>query len=234
MSARRILVVARLHGLDIIRRRLVLVLLVALPLAIYFAMGDDEYAVVVGGTLMTFSVAGPAIFVSLAGRGIDQRLTLAGFRPLDLVIGRLVLLSGLGITIAMLFGALVIVRSDPPRPSYTIFGVVAMALLAVPFGMALGAVLPGDLESMLAMGTVVGVQLVGSPDAVTSKVLPYHGAKQLLRISNDRDPSAGMAFLHAGVYFAVLVAICTIAVQRRSRVRSQESGPVRFGIRTEQ
>jgi hypothetical protein len=64
------------------------------------------------------------------------------------------------------------------------------------------------------------VQLVGSPEAVTSKVLPYHGAKQLLRISNNRDPSASIAFLHAGVFFAVMVAICTIAVQRRSHVRS--------------
>jgi hypothetical protein len=223
VSIRRVLVVARLHGLDIIRRRLVLVLLAALPLAIYFAMGDDEYAVIVGGTLMTFSIAGPAVFVSLAGRGIDQRLNLAGFRPLDLVVGRLLLLSGLGVGIALLFGALVIVRSDPPRPSYTIFGVVVMALLAVPFGMALGTVLPGDLESILAMGTVVGVQLVGSPDSVTSKVLPYHGAKQLLRISNDRNPSASMAFLHAGLYFVVLVAICTVAVQRRSRVRTVTS-----------
>ena len=97
MSVRRVLTVARLHGLDLIRRRLVLALLAAMPVVIYLAMGDDPFAVVVGGTLMTFSIAGPAVFVLLAGRGIDQRLTLAGYRPLDLVVGRLLLLDVVGL-----------------------------------------------------------------------------------------------------------------------------------------
>lgn len=219
MSPRRILTVAKLHGLDLLRRRLVLVLLAALPVVIYLAMGDDPFAVVVGGTLMTFSIAGPAVFVVLAGRRIDQRLTLAGFRPLDLVLGRLALLDLIGVFVASLFGALVIVLSSPPRPDYTVAGVLVMAFLAVPFGLALGALLPGDLESMLAMMGVVGVQLVAPPDSLASKVMPYHGPKQLLRASNGNDVTLVTALAHAGVWFVALVAITALAINCRSRIR---------------
>lgn len=218
MNPRRILTVARLHGLDLIRRRLVLVLLAAMPVVIYLAMGDDPFAVVVGGTLMTFSIAGPAIFVLLAGRAIDQRLTLAGFRPLDLVIGRLLLLDLVGLVVALLFGGLVLALSAPPEPAFTVAGVVVMALLAVPFGLALGALLPGDLEAMLAMMGVIGVQLVSPPNSIGSKAMPYHGAKQLLRASNGNDVAILPPLLHAAAWFAVLVALTTVAVTYRCRI----------------
>lgn len=218
MSVRRVLIVARLHGLDLIRRRLVLVLLVAMPVVIYLAMGDDPAAVVVGGTLMTFSIAGPAVFVLLAGRGIDQRLTLAGYRPVDLVLGRLLLLDLVGLVVAMLFGSLVVALSSPPEPVYTVAGVVAMAFLAVPFGLALGALLPGDLESMLAMMGVVGVQLVAPPTSLPSKAMPYHGPMQMLRLSNESDVDIGAAAAHACVWFVVLVGLTVLAVTYRSRI----------------
>ena len=108
--------------------------------------------------------------------------------------------------------------SSPPEPLYTVAGVVVMALLAVPFGLALGALLPGDLEAMLTMMGVVGVQLVSPPNSLGSKVMPYHGAKQLLRASNGNDVAIVPPLVHAAGWFVVLVALTTVAVTYRSRI----------------
>src|SRR6266511_49793 len=90
----RIWTVAEMQGRDLARRRLALVLLVALPLAFYGAMaGHESDAIIPGGIAMAFSVAGAAIFSVLSARAVDQRLTLAGLRPSELLLGRLLLLE---------------------------------------------------------------------------------------------------------------------------------------------
>lgn len=218
MTLTRVLAVGRLHGLDLIRRRLVLVLLAAVPVVIYLAVGNDADAVLLGGTLMTFSIAGPAVFVTLAGRGIDQRLALAGFGPVDLVLGRLLLLAQLGLAVAVIFGSLVLVLSSPPDPGAAAGGLVVMAVVAVALGLALGAVLPGDLEAMLAMMAVIGVQLTSSSDSLVSVAMPYHGATQLLRASAGDDIAVLPQLGHAAVWFVALMILTTVATVRRSRI----------------
>ncbi len=217
MSAERVLAVCRLHGLDLLRRRLVLAMLAAMPVVIYLAIGDDLDGVVVGGTLMTFSIAGPAVFVVLAGRGIDQRLALAGYRPGDLVLGRVLLLDVVGLAVAAVFGGLVLVQSSPPRPGLTILGLALMALIAVLFGLALGALLPGDLEAMLAMMAVVGVQLTAG-ESVVGALLPYHGPSELLWESIGSDGAVAPAVVQTAVWVVVLLAVTTVATAHRTRI----------------
>ena len=86
-----LLTVAEMQGRDLVRRRLALVILVALPLAFYLSMignPTDPFALVAGGIGMSWSVASAALFAVLAARRVDPRLVLAGYRPRDLLLGR--------------------------------------------------------------------------------------------------------------------------------------------------
>jgi hypothetical protein len=226
LSLRRIRTIATLHGLDIFRRPVTLILLAILPALIYFALGDDPYAVVVGGILMAFSVAGPAIFVLLTGRPIDSRLTLSGFKPAELVLGRLLLLNALGFIVVAIFALLVITQSDPAKPIYVVIGTLLVAFIAVPLGLCLASVMPGDLEATLLMIGVVGIQVALKEPAPLSKFLPFHGPRQLLLGSGrELTPGVGVvkinpttAITHGVIMSVVFFALATLAVSRRSRI----------------
>ena len=55
-----------------------------------------------------------------------------------------------------------------------------MTLCAVPFGLAVGALVPSELESVLILIGVVGVQLTLSVSNPVAKFLPFWGAQRLL------------------------------------------------------
>src|SRR5438093_7097597 len=112
-----IITVAEMQGRDLGRRRLALMLLVALPLAFYGAMaGHESDAIIPGGIAMAFSVAGAAIFSVLSAKAVDERLTLAGLRPSELLLGRLLFLEALSLPIVGGSSALMAIVSNPPRP----------------------------------------------------------------------------------------------------------------------
>jgi hypothetical protein len=230
---RRIRTIATLHGLDIVRRPITLILLAILPVLIYFALGDDPYAVVVGGILMAFSVAGPAIFVLLTGRPIDSRLTLSGFKPAELVLGRLLLLNALGMGVISIFAVLVITQSHPEKPFYVLLGTIFVAFIAVPLGLCLASLMPGDLEATLLMIGFVGIQVALKEPAPLSKFLPFHGPRQLLLGSGGKLGLNGAplnidvttAVIHGTVMSILFFALATFAVSRRSRIHPAATPP---------
>jgi hypothetical protein len=68
-------------GRELVRRRVALGLLTALPLAFYGAQAHhSSHAAVTGGIAMAFSIAGASIFAALTARPVDERLVLAGLR----------------------------------------------------------------------------------------------------------------------------------------------------------
>ena len=93
----RTLIVAELQGRQLLRRRLALAILVALPVALYLAMlsQSKENAIEFGALGMSWSVACAALFAVLAAREAEPRLVLIGFRPAELMLGRFLLLLGL-------------------------------------------------------------------------------------------------------------------------------------------
>ena len=79
----RVLAVSEMLARDLLRRRVALALLVGLPLAFYGVTrsSSDDLALTSGGVGLAWSIAGAALFCSLAARDVDQRLVLDGFRP---------------------------------------------------------------------------------------------------------------------------------------------------------
>lgn len=217
MSAlRRILIMAEMHGRDLTRRHVALGLLVALPLAFYLASrGSGTRSIVAGGVGMAFSVSGATLFSILSSSEVDQRLVLAGYRPLELLLGRVVFLAPLGSAIAVAFSTIMVVGSSPTRPWLTFVGVEAVALLSIPFGLAVGAAVPRELEGTLVLIGVVGIELAVNPQSAIAKVLPFYGPQELVTASlSDHGPILGPLLLTA-LYGLALLFVARLFVSRR-------------------
>jgi hypothetical protein len=218
----RLTAVAVAHGKILARRRITLLLLALLPLAFYGALSRHSVrAVTVGGIASAFSAGGAAIFSMLPARRADQRLALAGFRPSALILGRLLVLEALSLVIAVITSVVMILGTGPRHPAETFAGVIGVGVVGVTLGLALGALLPRELEAVIVLIGFVGIQLTARTDSAVSSVLPFHGPAQLL------DASAGVA--SAGVwsrvvltlgYALVLVAVAWLAWLRRVAVRA--------------
>jgi hypothetical protein len=220
----RVVVVAEMQGRDLARRHVALTLLVLLPLAFYFGLtSNGPQAVIAGGISAAFSMSGAAIFSELSGRAVDQRLVLAGFRPFELVIGRLVSLEALALPIVAGTAALMAVVSGPSRPWILGLGVALVALIAVPFGLAVGALLPKELEATLVLIGVVGMQLSIGGHELVGKFLPFWGPRRLLSASIGDDVSVPRMVAVSVAYGTGLFVASLWLMARRVAVRRHGS-----------
>ena len=157
---RRVLTVARMQGRDLARRRLAALLLIILPLAFYLVqLSEDIDALVAGGIGVGWVVAAAALFSSLASRRVDPRLVLTGYRPLELLLGRLLFLYAFAALMVVLFGALMTALSRPADPLALILAIASTGLVAVPLGLAIAALLPRELEGTMVLIGVIGVEM---------------------------------------------------------------------------
>jgi hypothetical protein len=217
MSARRILVTAKLTGLELARRRVALGLLTALPLAFYGgSVGRGGNAVITGGVAMAFSIAGASSFVALTARPVDPRLILAGYHPTELLLGRLLLLELFGVLVAAVFSVVMVFGSDPTHPWAVAAGVGLVALTSVPFGLAVGGLSPHELEGVLVLIGVVGVQLTLYSTQLMAKFLPFWGGQRLLDHSVNANVAVGAAVPANILYAAALFAIATYIMRRQA------------------
>ncbi len=215
----RVLIVAEMQGRDLLRRRLALLILVALPLTFYLANAADPYAPVLAGVGMSWAVAGAALFAVLAARAVDPRLVRAGFRPAELLLGRLLLLAGLGLVLAALCATVVFLVSAPPRPVVLLPGVALAALIGVPLGLAVAAVLPRELEGMLTIIGVVGIELSLPSGAALASFLPLNGPIKILALASGDEGSPAPWLLHGLGYATALFAVAVLVWTRRVRLR---------------
>lgn len=214
--AEHVLLPAEMAGRELGRRRTALGLLTLLPLVFYAASrSDTTYAPVLGGIAMAFSISGAAIFCVMSSRRLDTRLVLSGYRPRELMIGRLLLLESLGAIVALVFAGVIVLGSNPADPGELLAGVFLVTLCAVPFGLAIGALVPSELESVLILIGVVGVQLTLSVSNPVAKFLPFWGAQRLLNQSADGAGATTWPIIVAFLYAAGLFVIACWAVNRR-------------------
>lgn len=217
-SLRRILIMAEMHGRDLTRRHVALGLLVALPLSFYLASRSGDRAVVAGGVGMAFAVSGATLFSILSSSEVDQRLVLGGYRPLELLLGRVMFLAPLGSVIALAFSGLMVLASGPARPWLTVLGVEAVALQSIPFGLAVGAGVPRELEGTLVLIGVVGLQLAVAPDSLVSKLLPFYGPQELISSSLSSTGPILAPLLVTALYGLGLLFLARLFVSRRVEV----------------
>jgi hypothetical protein len=222
---RRILVPAEMTGRELGRRGFALGLLTALPLAFYGASANhSDNAISTGGIAMAFSIAGASIFVAMTARPVDQRLILAGYRPWELLLGRLLLLELFGIAVAGVFSVVMIFGSNPGDPWLVAAGVGLVALSSVPFGLAVGELAPHELEGVLILIGVVGVQLTLDSSQTIARLLPFWGAQRLIDRATDASVSIGAAIYVDLLYAAALFIVACWRITRGAP--AQAASPV--------
>lgn len=222
----RAMTLTRLQWRELLRRRLALGLLFGMPLIFYLTSlgsddgsGDYSWAAVSGAIGMGFAVCGAAFFSMLAGRGVDPRLVLLGWRPADLIAGRLLLLGVLGAVTGVGFFVLIALTWSPPYPAALAAAIAAAALVSVTAGLAIAALLPKEMEGILVVILFVGIQMSVPPDTAAGPAMPYYGAQELLIRATTGGSLAG-PLLHSCVWSAALLVVAVLAWRRRLRLRA--------------
>lgn len=217
---RQLLTIAEMQGRDLLRRRGALLMLAAMPLAFYFALlGKGAYAITTGGVGMAFSISGAALFSMLAAKRIEPRLVLAGYRPLDLLVGRLLLLEGLGIVIVLVTTALMTLVSRPPHPELVLAGIALTVWVAVPLGLAIATLIARELEGVLAAIAVVGVQLSLPIDSPAAPFLPLYGPLQVLARGGGIRGALAAGVGSGLAYGVALLGVATLSWRYRLRLQ---------------
>lgn len=237
MSVRRVAAVAMMHARDLSRRRVALALLILLPIALYLAAelgpedpataqlqaqnpgepsADSAWILTTGGIGPLWSVATATLFVILGSRRVDQRLLLAGFRSTDLLVGRMGTVLGLGAIITPLFTALIWMMREVDV-GLLVASIGLLVIVAVGHGVVIAALVRDEMEGVLAIIGVTGVQMM----IVGQAWLPMWGASELLLraggLSGTAEPVT--AVLHAFGYTAALVGVGAVAWAGKVRLR---------------
>ena len=219
----RILTVAEMSLREIARRRGVLVMLVFLPLAFYLARRGDHLGQSIRFVCLglSWALSTAALFAGSAARSLEPRLRLSGYRTHQLFLGRLTALWTLGLALSLPYLLLIRVDQHDIR-----FGAVALIMLlgvvvSPLFGLAVSAVLPRDLEGMLVLLMVVGLQMILDPASAASRLLPFWFSREIGTYAIDHTSSAYLSrgLVHAVVATTVLLLIVAVAFGLRLRQR---------------
>jgi hypothetical protein len=91
-------------------------------------------------------------------------------------------------------------------------------VVGVPFGLAVGALASGELEAVLLMIGVVGIQLSLQDSDPVAKLLPFWGARRLLEIATGDPAGVGVPVLVGLLYGVALLGAAGWLMSRRLRL----------------
>ena len=225
-----VLTVAEMVLRDLARRRTVLGLLFLLPLVFYAARHDQTgQAVRFAGLGLGWGASTAGLFSANATKSIEPRLRLAGYSWAHLFVGRLLALLAMSWTIAGAYFVIMYGDLDIPRPGAVAALLFLTALIAVPLGMLIGALVPRDLEGTLLLISLIGIQMVMDPATGSSRFLPFWSARELATYAVD---PVGAAYLARGLQHGVAVGAAFVAltaaltaVRLRRRPHLRIAGP---------
>lgn len=211
MNPRRALAVARAHIRELSRRKLAVTLLIGLPLLFYFAAFNPRVAISFAMVGFGWSVAIIALFSTHSMIAITPRLALVGYRPAEMVIGRVLAIA----TYAFVLGLalLLFLRTDSVviDEAQLIPGLALGFLGASTAGLAVGSILDREMEAMLVLIALVALTLVVDWDSFLARALPMYATNRYSWASVDgffaEDKSPWKATV---VVSSVLAAIAVV------------------------
>ncbi|MGW1996589.1 ABC transporter permease [Embleya sp. NPDC001921] len=228
----RLMTIAEMTAREILRRRLVLVLLLLFPLPFYLTQRADHAGQSIRFLFLglSWAMSGSALFVGQSGRSIEERLRVSGYRVHQLWMGRMLALWLIGTVVALPY--LAIVALDQPRVR---LGAIALAMglcvaVATPFGLLLGALVPREFEGTLLLLITVGMQMIADPATTMARMLPFWSGREIGTYAIDHTE---VAFLVRGVVHGLisalvlsiaLAAVSALRLRRRPHLRVLPSG----------
>ena len=191
MSLRRTLAIGRAHVHELLRRKLAIGLLLALPLAFYFVAFDDGLAISFATVGFGWSIAIISLFSTQSLSSVTPRLTLLGFQSGELVAGRVLGIACYGVT----FGGLLFMflqTDDVVDSPLHLAASLAFALLgSCTAGLAIGAITDRETEAMLVLIGLVALTLVVRSDSLLAQMLPMFAADEHAWAAVDGRLEAG-------------------------------------------
>ncbi|KAB2388439.1 hypothetical protein [Actinomadura montaniterrae] len=216
----RWLLPAEMQARDLAGRWPALALLFALPATWYLAelASGRPWAIGAGALAMGWTSGAAALFAVLGARRADPRLVQAGYRPVDLAIGRLAVLLGVALAVAAAFGVLIVACSRPDRLRDLFLGLVLGGLVSVMLGWAIAVLVPHELEATLLLIGFAGI----APTAPGSlgDYLPFYALLRFTDVTRP-SPAALPLVLHALAYAIGLAAVALLVWHRRVRLVSE-------------
>lgn len=239
---------ARMGFVEQLRRPLVLVMLVVVPLVfitrsiaqttraprqIVAPGGFDvltDMQALHGASMAAITIAFMtgliAAFVMNSSRMADRRLVIAGFRPREIVISRMLVLAAA--TVLVVLVSLVVIAFDFTPRSWPLF-IAGNAMIGVVYGLigALAGRLMGLLgatyfmlfAAMLDIGIVQNPMFVtGDPEGF-ARLLPGYGPNRITidgALAPDASFHSWTALAAGGVWLAALSALVLFAVARNA------------------
>jgi hypothetical protein len=169
---------------------------------------------------LSWAIAGASLFTALGARGVDQRLVFDGYRPVELLGARLVLLDLAGLALSALFGALLLGVSGSPDVPALVWALVLVTLVAVPLGLVLAALVPHELEATLVLIGLVGIEMILPSESRGVGTLPLGGPQELLdRAAGKPNPFPVLTATARSLAWVVgLTAIGAVIWAWRTRV----------------
>jgi len=219
---RQTLVVAEMQLRELARRKIAMALLVALPLTIYLSIPAAElWSVVPAVVGLGWAVGGAAMFAAIGWRRVDPRLTLAGTRPVAQIMGRYLPILASGLLVGAAVFPLIVLRSDPPDLGMVATAIALIVLVGTPLGLAIGSLLPREMEAMLVLIAAGAISNVMPVDATGAQLAPLWAPVRLLVTAMYTDGNGyGPPITHALVTASVLMIITWIAWVSTHRVRA--------------
>lgn len=213
--------VARATVREISRRRSSLVLLILLPLAFYLArhqlQGQSLRLLSLG---LGWTVSTLALFVAVGAADVERRLRVAGYTTSQLLGGRWLAVTVVGLVLAAVDLVVVLVDQELQRPAGVALMLVTAVVLGAPLGTLVGALLRRELEGALALLIVLSMQMLSDPEGSLAKGLPFWSIPQLAFYTVDEKPvpylTSGLG--HAAVTWLLLVLGMYVVTAVRLRV----------------
>lgn len=157
---------------------------------------------------MGWAIATLAAFSYIGARRLDQRLAVVGASPTTLFLGRQLALIAIGLLVAGVYFLLVVATQDVPRPLALGLLLVTTVLIAAPLGAVFSLVVPRELESALALLSLMALQLLVDPDDAVAKLLPLWSTRELSAYAIE---PVGIDYLHHGLlHFAIAFVSCLV------------------------
>ncbi|MEV8515369.1 hypothetical protein [Dactylosporangium sp. NPDC051484] len=224
---RKAFIVAEMVARDLLRRRAVLALLALVPLAFYLARHDDKVgqAIRFASLGLAWAVSTLGLFSGTAGKSVEPRLRLSGYRSWQLYTGRLCALLGIGLLLAGAYWCIIVLDQDLQRPFAVGLQLAVTVVVAAPLGLLIGASVPRDLEGTLILITLIGLQFLMDPEKSSAKVLPLWSNRELGTYAVDNTDSGYLqrGLAHGIAYAVGLTALTAILAAVRLRPRRHMS-----------
>ena len=175
---RKIFAISRAQSQELVRRKGTIAMLVLLPLVFYWASGSDDFAPTFATVGAGWAISIVTLFLTHGMAAIAPRLALLGFTSAERIIGRLV--SAASFSGIVVLGLWIYIGQDEVIVRK---GALALAFLwsllgAISLGLAVGALIRREMEAMLVLVAVVGLQFVVDQSSTLAKVLPLYAAER--------------------------------------------------------